>query len=279
MTKDSTINLFQTKQPKSVWIFSVLLFLVFSTIGLDLYYAKRNGGSFFISESILFSSFWLLFVPFLYYHNKFVGKSKKLLYSVLISFIFILLHILSYPALVWLLSELFYYHTYSYGQTLSYVLSEYTLIILIIYSFSFVISKWTKTQQNRQFVEKENQTTQKEYLSSLIVTESDNRKTVIDVKDIYYFSATSPYVTIHHKSKNFLSAQTLKSLESSLDGNVFVRIHKSCIVNVNMVNSIKSRLNGDYDLTLVNGTVLRISRNYAANFKNAFETTHHLTLK
>lgn len=59
-----------------------------------------------------------------------------------------------------------------------------------------------------------------------------------------------------------------------LDTRTFVRVHKSTIVNLEKVSSFKSRLNGDYDLLLKNGTIVRLSRTYAANFKNEFTGTH-----
>lgn len=57
----------------------------------------------------------------------------------------------------------------------------------------------------------------------------------------------------------------------------FIRIHKSNLVNIDFVESFVSRFNGDYDLTLSNNVTLRISRNYAADFKKAFKQSHHLT--
>ncbi|HMP28396.1 MAG TPA: LytTR family DNA-binding domain-containing protein, partial [Saprospiraceae bacterium] len=71
------------------------------------------------------------------------------------------------------------------------------------------------------------------------------------------------------KSK-FLYQVSLKSLQNSLNPQQFVRIHRTTIVNTQSINTLKSRLNGDYDITMSNSEVLRMSRNYYANFRTIF---------
>jgi DNA-binding LytR/AlgR family response regulator len=71
----------------------------------------------------------------------------------------------------------------------------------------------------------------------------------------------------------------LKSLENQLDKKQFIRIHKSHIINLQKIISYQSRQNGDYDVTLSDGTVLRVSRNYAKDFKSKAEQHTHLTTK
>jgi two-component system LytT family response regulator len=54
----------------------------------------------------------------------------------------------------------------------------------------------------------------------------------------------------------------------------FVRIHRSTIVNIQSVSKWTSRGNGDYDLLMSEGTLLRLSRNYAQAFREAMEKPH-----
>jgi hypothetical protein len=251
----------------------IILLLVLSTIVLDFYYAKLHNSAFYFSESLLFSSFWFLFLPLLLFQNILLKVNQKPLFSIFILAFIILLHFLSYPGLVWFISKLFYSYNFPYWQTFSYELTEYSLIIVIIYSFALCFSLGIKKTDSS--ITLKNQIVQLEYITSLIVTESDNSKISIQIADIQYFSANTPYVTIHYKNKKYLLSQALKSLETTLNSVQFVRIHKSCIVNISFVRSFKSRLNGDYDLTLTDNTVLRISRNYAAEFKRIFTLCHH----
>lgn len=118
-----------------------------------------------------------------------------------------------------------------------------------------------------------------DFISTILVADHNNKKQIIQVTDILYFSANSPYISIYHYSKKYLHTATLKSLETQLDDKHFVRIHKSHIVNIHKISSIQSRQNGDYDITLSDSTILRVSRNYAKDFKSKFSEQHQLTPK
>ena len=55
---------------------------------------------------------------------------------------------------------------------------------------------------------------------------------------------------------------TMGELERRLDPERFVRIHRSTIVQLDRINDIVAAWHGDFDVTLQDGTVLRLSRNY-----------------
>lgn len=184
-------------------------------------------------------------------------------------------HLFFYPLLVWTISKICYSHTFDYWQTFNYGLSAYCIKTLIIYGFSvFAFTILHKKKQTSLTEEK----TEK-FISSILVANNNNKKILLQVNDIFYFSANSPYIDIYHSSKKYLHTETLKSLEIQLDDKQFIRIHKSHIVNINKVTSIQSRQNGDYDTTLLDNTILRVSRNYAKNFKSVFGRDTHLTSK
>jgi DNA-binding LytR/AlgR family response regulator len=106
-----------------------------------------------------------------------------------------------------------------------------------------------------------------------------NKKLAVPVAAIYCFTANPPYINIHLADKKFLQHTTLKSMAAQLNPEEFIRVHKSAIVNINRVASYKTRLNGDYDLLLKNGTEIRLSRNFAAGFKALYAKNHQLTTK
>ena len=60
---------------------------------------------------------------------------------------------------------------------------------------------------------------------------------------------------------------TLGKIQEELQSDQFIRIHKSTIVNIQQIASFRSRQNGDYDIVLKDQTLLRLSRNYASDFK------------
>jgi DNA-binding LytR/AlgR family response regulator len=104
-----------------------------------------------------------------------------------------------------------------------------------------------------------------------------NKRTYISTRDISVISSNPPYINIHHPAKKYMHKGTLKSVSEKLDNAIFVRVHKSTIVNITKVQSYRSRLNGDYDLLMHDGTELRLSRNYASKFKSQFARPHQDT--
>jgi two-component system, LytTR family, response regulator LytT len=228
---------------------------------------------------IVFSFFWLLS-----WLLKNLGKpSMQWLAAGLVT----ALHLLAYPALIWFISGVFNGHTFPFCQTFSYGLSAYCLQTVIMYVAAVVVFRifFSHTIDGRptNLAPAETQqdliaeTTLRDVLQSILVTNPTNQKEVLQVTDILYFTAQSPYIHIHHRAKTYLHSGTLKLLETQLDGENFVRIHKSCIVNLHFVSFIRSRNNGDYDITLTNERCLRVSRSYAKGFKSKWTLYHQLS--
>jgi len=90
---------------------------------------------------------------------------------------------------------------------------------------------------------------------------------LIESNEILYIKANTPYLEIHTSDKKYLEQNSLKDMIQKLDHNIFIRVHKSTILNINYVKNFRSRMNGDYDVGMNNGETLRVSRNYAGAFK------------
>jgi len=56
-------------------------------------------------------------------------------------------------------------------------------------------------------------------------------------------------------------------LEEILDPKLFIRSHRSTIVNKNYVEKFCSQLNGEYYLVMKNGKELKVSRSYKEKVK------------
>ncbi|MGH8175388.1 MAG: LytR/AlgR family response regulator transcription factor [Steroidobacter sp.] len=83
--------------------------------------------------------------------------------------------------------------------------------------------------------------------------------TTVRVKDIECFKADRNYITITHVSgRNYLLRRTMTTLERTLDPDLFVRIHRSTIVNRERV--VERRCSGA--LVLKSGQTVQISRAY-----------------
>lgn len=92
-----------------------------------------------------------------------------------------------------------------------------------------------------------------------LVAKSRGRKVLVDVSDIRWIEAADYYARLHTGSSTHLIRRSLAWLEGHLDPGQFVRIHRSSIVNVDYVNEIAPWSGGSYDVTLDDGTELRLS--------------------
>lgn len=279
MKTQAIYSIFQSRQ-KYIFVVCSILFIAANII-LDYLFTVFQNSSFYFSESLLFSSYWIIYILLAPLFFKLVEQLSKITSKLLLTSSVIVLHLIIYPALVWIISEIFYNHTFPYWQTFNFTISVYFIKTVIIYGFLLVIITIYSQKLLPPAIAKrtigEDKT--ESFISSLIVSDSNSKKIVLAVDDIFYFSANSPYINIYHHSKKYLHTETLKSLESQLNDNQFVRIHKSCIVNINKIISIQSRQNGDYDVTLLDNTILRVSRSYAKNFKDKFSQQHRVTTK
>jgi DNA-binding LytR/AlgR family response regulator len=90
---------------------------------------------------------------------------------------------------------------------------------------------------------------------------------VVDTSSIRWIQADAGYLEIHTPEKVHVVVDSLKHMLTLLDPEQFRRIHKSTIVNLRMIDSFRSRHNGDYDVLLKDGSNIRLSRNYAKPLK------------
>jgi hypothetical protein len=249
----------------------ILLTLLLLTILFDFYYSKRNNSGFYISESFIFSLYWVLFIPILLVLLKFINQSIGLFIAIIYVSLTSVIHILTYPFLIKLASFLFLDHSYYYRQVFDYAVTQYAMATMIIYGLATLIF-YNLKKKTQDLVNPLSEHDKPSMLTSILVTDADNTKHNILVKEIDFFEANSPYVLINRKNKKYVISQTLKSLEDTIDNKTFVRIHKSYILNINALKHFKSRSNGDYDITLYDNRVLRLSRSYVSKFKQILKS-------
>ncbi|WP_313166866.1 LytR/AlgR family response regulator transcription factor [Massilia oculi] len=83
---------------------------------------------------------------------------------------------------------------------------------------------------------------------------------VVAASTIDHIEAQDDYVRIAAGGKNYLKHQRLSELEAQLDGAVFVRIHRSYIVNVGAIERIEQVSKDNHCAVLREGVKLPISR-------------------
>lgn len=268
---------------KTAFVLTLLVFaFVVLTLTQDFLQSDLNNSAFYFSESLMFSSFWWIFAPLLFAQYLVVRQkiTKRLSFQITIILLPIIVHLFAFPFLVWTISKIFYYHTFAFQQTFRYTLSEHLYLLVLFYSIPALAFQYftKKTKLVESIPETQNESIENKFISTVVVSDGHKKQSII-VSEILYFSANPPYINIHLESKKYLHTETLRSVSLKLKPEQFVRVHKSTIVNIKMVASFTTRLNGDYDLTMKNNATLRLSRNFASDFKNQFNKTHHLTTK
>jgi len=95
-----------------------------------------------------------------------------------------------------------------------------------------------------------------------VVVKDGAKVHIIPVDRLDYAEAQDDYVSLHSLGKSHLKQQTISSLETALDPERFVRIHRSIIVNLERVRQLEISEDGGTDVILNSGTRLRLSRRY-----------------
>jgi len=98
-----------------------------------------------------------------------------------------------------------------------------------------------------------------QYLQRIVVKDGA-RVHIIPVERLDYAEAQDDYVSLHSQGKSHLKQQTISSLESALDPERFVRIHRSIIVNLERVAKIEPYAKDSRVAVLSDGTQLPVSR-------------------
>ena len=87
----------------------------------------------------------------------------------------------------------------------------------------------------------------------------------IRLPDILYIEGLKDYVSIYTREKKIVTLQTLKSLETQLPDNQFIRIHNSYIVSLEGIDAI------DKERVQIGKSFLPISDTYRKAFKEFIE--------
>src|SRR5215813_7885208 len=84
----------------------------------------------------------------------------------------------------------------------------------------------------------------------------------IKADEIDWLEAEGNYVRLHAGKESYLLRDTITALEKQLDPKVFVRVHRSAIVNIDRIKEMQPWFHGEYRIILREGVELTLSRNY-----------------
>lgn len=102
----------------------------------------------------------------------------------------------------------------------------------------------------------------KEHYLERMVARTNGKILIIRVTDVDWIEAAANYVRVHIGQKQFLVRETMTNLETRLDPDKFLRIHRSIIVRKDRIKELEPLFQGDYSVVLNDGTRLTSSRGY-----------------
>jgi len=95
-----------------------------------------------------------------------------------------------------------------------------------------------------------------------LVFKSRGRILFLSVDDIRWIEAEENYVRICTGAESHLLRETIGHMEARLNPQMFLRVHRSAIVNLRYVKEVKSENDGDATVMLVSGERIAMSRSY-----------------
>lgn len=93
-----------------------------------------------------------------------------------------------------------------------------------------------------------------------IAVQMKGRMRVVPVSSIDYVTASGAYAELHVGNERYVIRESLQQLEERLDSARFMRVHRSTIVRLDLVETLLRSEGSDYQVQLQGGARLRVSR-------------------
>lgn len=101
----------------------------------------------------------------------------------------------------------------------------------------------------------------RKYLTRLAVR-SAGKTYFVDLQEVEWMQAAENYVQLHVGASRHFAHVRIQALQAALDPEVFLRIHRSLIVNLRHVKEVEAVAHGEYALALRSCVRLQSSRSY-----------------
>ena len=103
----------------------------------------------------------------------------------------------------------------------------------------------------------------------VLVGEDNGRQYRILQRDVCYIESVDQKAFIYTSSNVYRSADRLHQIEADMGSSGFIRVSKSCLINVNFLESVTSLTNSRLEATMSNGERVCVSRMYIPGIKDA----------
>lgn len=101
-----------------------------------------------------------------------------------------------------------------------------------------------------------------------VVIKDRDEITILKQSEIEWVDAAGDYVCLHAQGQTHIKRSTLKELLAELDENIFKRVHRSTIVNLNFIDKVIPHTKGEFFLLLGEFEKIKVSRNYKDAIKH-----------
>jgi len=99
--------------------------------------------------------------------------------------------------------------------------------------------------------------------SSHIFVQKSEKLLNLEVTEIFHLEASGDYTVLTTDSDQFVSSTGISKLENKLNPEMFIRIHRSTIINLEKLKEIEKHFNGGLIVKMQNGKTFPVSRTYA----------------
>ena len=93
-----------------------------------------------------------------------------------------------------------------------------------------------------------------------VAIETRGKVRSVPVAEIDYIAASGSYAELHVDGRRYLIRERMQVLEERLDPKQFMRVHRSVIVRLALVELLHRSPGGDYEVQLRSGIRLPVSR-------------------
>jgi len=100
-----------------------------------------------------------------------------------------------------------------------------------------------------------------------LIIKTAGRVVLLDMDEVDWIEAAGNYVELRVGGKSHLLREGIGKISQRLDPNLFVRIHRSIIVNVRRIKELQPCNRGEYIVVLKDGKQLSCSRGYRAKLQ------------
>lgn len=102
-----------------------------------------------------------------------------------------------------------------------------------------------------------------------LAVRSSGKVFFVKMEDIDWVEAADNYIVLHLKNETHILRETMNSIQTRLDPQKFLRVHRSRIVNIERIKELQPWVHGEYLIVLQDGTQLTLSRSYREKLMGA----------